>query len=197
MLYLGGFMPKVKRINREKILEGALSIIQTKGISGLNARSLACELNCSTQPIYSEYKSMDDLKEELKKEAEITYKRCVNYYLNETSYASYLAVGLGFIKFAKEHKGLFQYLYMQPQENKGNLFEDVNEKEIQTILVENYKLSINDAKNYHTEMSIYTYGLACALNVNHIQISEEEIVEHLTTQFKALMLIYRNEEEKK
>lgn len=188
-------MPKLKRISRERIIEGALSIIQSKGLAGLNARSLAGELNCSTQPIYSEYKNMDELKGELKKEAEITYKKCVNYYLNETSYPSYLSVGMGYVKFAKEHKGLFQYLYMQPQENKGQLFEDINEKEIQTILVEQYKLSLHDAKNYHTEMAIYTYGLACALNVDHIQISEEEIAEHLKIQFKALMLIYRNEEE--
>ena len=43
---------KKRVITKEIILDGALQFVIKNGIDSLNARSLAKELNCSTQPIY-------------------------------------------------------------------------------------------------------------------------------------------------
>ena len=51
--------PKVK-ISKEDIVNTALELI--KNGEEINARSLAIRLNCSTQPIFSNFKTMEDLK---------------------------------------------------------------------------------------------------------------------------------------
>ncbi|SJZ74422.1 TetR/AcrR family transcriptional regulator [Anaerorhabdus furcosa] len=187
-------MPRLKHVGKEKILETSLFIVQTEGIDSLNARKIANYLSCSTQPIYSEFKSMDDLKIALKVEAENTYKDCVSYYLNNSKYSSYLSVGMGYVKFAKEHKGLFNFLYMQAQNQQGLRFEDVNSDQIRYILTDVYQLTEKQAAEYHLEMAIYTYGLACALNLDLVHIDEDEVANRLTNQFNALMSLYKKEQ---
>ena len=51
--------PKVK-ITKENIIDTALDIVRSK--SSLNARTLAAALNCSTQPLFSNFASMDELR---------------------------------------------------------------------------------------------------------------------------------------
>ena len=49
-------------ITKEIILEAAFKITREMGFENVNARSLAKALGCSTQPIYSRYTNMDELK---------------------------------------------------------------------------------------------------------------------------------------
>lgn len=184
-------MPRIKNIGKEKIVETALIIVQTEGMDSLNARKIAKMLNCSTQPIYSEFKSMDDLKNTLKIVAENKYRDCVQNYVDNKKYSAYLNVGMGYLKFAKEHKGLFNYLYMQPKNSESLLFDDINANQIESILMEVYHFSKKQASEFHLEMAIYTFGLACALNLNLVQINEDEIADRLKKQFSALMALYQ------
>ena len=58
-------MPPRKRIFREDILKAAVHLVQQEGASALSVRNIAKELNCSTQPIYSQFESMETLRDEL------------------------------------------------------------------------------------------------------------------------------------
>ena len=53
-------MAKLK-ITREAILKGAAEVVRKEGEQGLNARRIAKELRCSTQPVYSQFRNMEDL----------------------------------------------------------------------------------------------------------------------------------------
>lgn len=79
MLYKKGgrlIMPSQKRITRSAIIGTAVSILRKEGYDGVNARKIAKELGCSTQPIYSEFGNMNELKAELKKKRrQATLKR--------------------------------------------------------------------------------------------------------------------------
>ena len=57
-------MARKKTITREQILVAAHQVISDKGFSHFTARNIATQMNCSTQPIYLEFKNMDDLKGE-------------------------------------------------------------------------------------------------------------------------------------
>ena len=50
--------PKVK-ITKEDIVQAGMEIVRRDGEAGLNARSIAAVLGCSTQPVFSNYDSMD------------------------------------------------------------------------------------------------------------------------------------------
>ncbi|SEW14146.1 TetR/AcrR family transcriptional regulator [[Clostridium] fimetarium] len=103
-------MPPQKRITKEMILEKAFFITQTEGYESITVRSLACELSCSTQPIYQEFKDMSDLK------VAIMQKTC-EYMANfitqnrDKSLSSDLANIIAYIQFANAEKRLFQLIF--------------------------------------------------------------------------------------
>jgi len=53
--------PKVK-ITREEIIAAAVSIVRRSGAEAVNARDVARELNCSTQPVFSNFETMEELR---------------------------------------------------------------------------------------------------------------------------------------
>ena len=53
--------PKIK-ITKNDIISTAIAIVREKGSEALNARAVASSLECSTQPIFSNFKDMKELK---------------------------------------------------------------------------------------------------------------------------------------
>ena len=61
--------PKVK-ISKEDILQTAIELVRKGGEEAVNARAIAGALNCSTQPIFSNFASMEErhlLAQEMKR----------------------------------------------------------------------------------------------------------------------------------
>ena len=54
--------PKVK-ITKNDIISTALELVRTSGEQTLNARAIATALDCSTQPVFSNFSSMQTLRE--------------------------------------------------------------------------------------------------------------------------------------
>lgn len=113
-------MAKEVKVSKEDVLVGALQWVRKYGIDTLNARNLAKFLGCSTQPIYSAFKNMGELKAVLYLEAQKTHKAYVAEYINKIKPSNYKAYGMGFVKFAKNEKQLFNFLYMQNVDSVGN-----------------------------------------------------------------------------
>lgn len=55
-------MARKKTITRDQILKAAYEVVATEGFTRFTARNIAAKMKCSTQPIYLEFKNMDDLK---------------------------------------------------------------------------------------------------------------------------------------
>ena len=53
--------PKIK-VTKDDIISAAVEIIRSKGAQAINARAVAAELNCSTQPVYSNFATIDELR---------------------------------------------------------------------------------------------------------------------------------------
>ena len=58
-------MARKKTITRDQILKAAYEVVATEGFTRFTARNIAAKMKCSTQPIYLEFKNMDDLKSAL------------------------------------------------------------------------------------------------------------------------------------
>ena len=52
--------PKVK-VTKEAIINAAVNIVRSSGAQAINARTIASVLNCSTQPVFSNFATMDEL----------------------------------------------------------------------------------------------------------------------------------------
>ena len=53
--------PKIK-VTDEHIVDAALNIVRTHGPDAINARTIAAALDCSTQPIFSNFATMEELR---------------------------------------------------------------------------------------------------------------------------------------
>ena len=53
--------PKVK-VTKEDIINAAVDIVRKSGAQAINARTVASVLNCSTQPVFSNFATMDELR---------------------------------------------------------------------------------------------------------------------------------------
>jgi AcrR family transcriptional regulator len=71
--------PKIK-IAEKEIVNAALGLVRKFGESALNARMIAAELGCSTQPIFSNFATMEELKLAVVKRAD---RICQEYMRGE------------------------------------------------------------------------------------------------------------------
>ena len=106
-------MPAKIRFDRNSILDAALEIVKTRGIDSLNARSLAYELGSSTQPIFSNFNSMDEI-------VEITKDRCLDSFrafVNKSLAEPNPVVGLSYAiaQFANTQPYLYEVLFIREQ----------------------------------------------------------------------------------
>ena len=55
-------MPPKVRITKEEIIRTALDLVRQSGAEAINARAIANALLCSTQPIFSNFETMEELE---------------------------------------------------------------------------------------------------------------------------------------
>ena len=186
-------MPAKKQITKEKILAAALQIVRERGMDSLNMRTLAKACNCSTQPIYLSYKGMDDLKSDINSEITRLFEQCIEKEMASGKYVQYKAVGMGYIKFAKEEKELFKYLMMSNhQEDKTwmKLSYDVSTK----IIKDNYGLYQDGAEKLHTEMWIFVHGIASMFATDYINWDWETVSCLVTEAYFGFMSRIKGED---
>lgn len=176
-------MPPRKRIFREDILKAAVKLVQEQGAQALSVRNIAQKLNCSTQPIYSEFENMETLRDEL-----MTYVR--EKYLREDA-SNYKQVALSFLHFARRERNLFQLVYLRQRAAGETLFEDPNEMQTIYKLAVNLKLSQKQAAEMHRRMQYYCYSMAVMMATGYLNFSEEEINEELTEYYRIILSYYK------
>ncbi len=109
--------PKVK-ITKDEILKAALGIVRKGGVQALNARALADALGCSTQPVFSNYPGMDELRADVDRTASELYREYLASGAKRSDVPKYKAFGLAYIEFAKEEPELFRLLFMCDRSNE-------------------------------------------------------------------------------
>ncbi|MFH1468124.1 MAG: helix-turn-helix domain-containing protein [Pseudomonadota bacterium] len=99
-------MPRKISLSREQILDAAFALVRSEGIEALSARALATRLACSTQPVYRAFGSMESLR------AAVT-ARAVDHAMGlfHGGEATYLASGMGILRFITEEPHLFSLVW--------------------------------------------------------------------------------------
>ena len=178
-------MPPIPKISKEMILESSLEIIKNDGIESLNVRNIAKKLKCSTQPIMYHYKNMDLLKDELYKRVDQYHSE---YLMQQSDNNPLLNIGFQYIKFAKEEKNYFKFLFQSNKfanYNIENLINNENElQDIFNIIKKETNLNIKEIKEMFTILFITAHGIASLLANNSITYDENYFKKILETSFK-------------
>lgn len=176
--------PKVK-ITKNDIIETTLELIRKNGQDSINARSIAGALNCSTQPIFSNFSSMEELENEV---LSLAYTRYLNFIERETSrgeYPKYKAFGMAYIRFAKEEKELFKLLFMCDRTGKDLTPGDDFESSVEIIIKAN-GISYEKASLMHLEMWACVHGIGTMFATSFLELDWELISTMLSDVYQGL-----------
>lgn len=183
-------MPPKAKFTRNEIINSALHIVKTKGMSALTARELADVLHSSSRPIFTIFKNMEELQGEVIKEIRNVYHEYVEVGLHEE--LAFRGVGIQYIRFAMEEPELFRLLFMKEQEKVVNLDNilsiiDCDYEAILKSIEDAYGVYGNQSKRLYQHLWIYTYGIA-VLSASKVCIFQpDEITSLLTETFLSLL----------
>ena len=97
--------PKIKT-TKEEIITAAVEIVRELGAGEINARTIAARLNCSTQPVFSNFASMEELRFAVVERADELCREYMQREIASGKYPEYKASGMAYIRFAMEEKEL-------------------------------------------------------------------------------------------
>lgn len=173
-------MPPKVRITKQDILNKAIEMVRANGIESINARDLASALGCSTQPIFSNFESMEDLHAQIISLVEEIYIEFTKKEMENTSYPVYKASGMAYIKFAKEERELFKFLFMRDRRDENTSDESEFMNEIFGIVQNSTGLDIDKAKLFHLEMWACVHGIATMIATGYLDL-DIELISRITS----------------
>lgn len=177
-------MPRSKQIEKQAILQAAADVIRQKGESALTVRSIAAALGCSTQPLYYEFASIEALRTEL-----LAYVR--QRYLQFRG-GDYKAFGRHFLRFARQEKELFRFVFLRRRAPGETLLEDANYDETIRLLAQNLEMPPETARAMHRQMQLRCYGLGVMLATCYCEMTEEDIERELTEFYCIILRHYKS-----
>lgn len=182
--------PKVK-VTREAIVDAAIAIIRREGEGAVNARSLAAALDCSTQPIFSNFATMEVLRSAVREAADALYQGYLTADMAAGRYPPYKASGMAYIRFAREERALFRLLFMRDRsgETIGESREDI--RPLLGIIQQNLGVTEDEAFLFHMEMWVFVHGIAAMIATDYLNWDESLISAMLTDAYEGLKHRYR------
>lgn len=177
--------PKIK-ITKEDIINTAINIVRKEGVNALNARNIAGALNCSTQPVFSNFATMDELRLAVVEAADILCQEYMQREMENGEYPAYKASGMAYIRFAKEEKELFKLLYMRDRTMERIPKETEINTQMESMVQSNTKLNGMDAKLFHLEMWAYVHGIATMIATGFLELDWDLISRMLTDSYQGL-----------
>lgn len=185
-------MPPSRKYTREDIIQCSYKIVEEEGMDALNARNIARKLNASIQPIFHNFKNMEELKTAVVQKVYETYQNYIFASSGETK--PYKQIGLNYIRFAKEKPNLFRILFMSPSPMTKESFGYQDESFSRVLSeIKKDKDVQEDVKEFHFKMWIFTHGIAVLIVSGMCHFTDEEISSLLTSEYQSLLKGKENE----
>ena len=181
--------PKIKT-TKEDIINAAVRIVRKEGADALNARNIASALNCSTQPVFSNFATMEELRFAVVQKANILCKEYMTQEIESGSFPIYKAIGMAYIRFAKEEKELFKLLYMRDRSDEAAPEKTNVDTEIEAIVRNNTGLDSTQATLFHLEMWACVHGIATMFATGFLDLDWELVSKMLTDSYQGLRKQY-------
>ena len=176
-------MPPSVKITKQQIIDAAVEIVRHNGAEGINARAVANALHCSTQPVFSNFETMEDLRFAVVKVAEALYEEYAKQEIESGKYPIYKATGMAYIRFAKEEKELFKLLFMRDRTKE---VIPALSRTISDIVQSTTGLKEKSAELFHLEMWAFVHGIAAIVATDYLELDIDLISEMLTDAYQGL-----------
>lgn len=173
-------MAPKNKFTKEEMVEAALRVVRAKGIGGLTAKTLADELGTSTQPVFTAFKSMDGVKQEVYAAAVRVYDGYTNAGLQEN--IPFLGVGMQYIRFAREEPELYRLLFLT-KTSKSSAMQSMQHLQalVRPTLMCIYRITDEEADVYFRDLWLVVHSLATLIVTGDCPWSDQQIAQILTS----------------
>ena len=190
-------MPPKAKISRDMVVDAALAVIRRDGAENLNVRTVARQLNCSTQPVMYYFATM----EELRRAAYERLDRLHTEYLltAKPGQDPLLEIGLNYIRFAIEEPGWFRFLFQSGYGAGSDLLSVIDSEEllpILSVLQAELGMSMERTKEVFLTIALFAHGYASIIANNDLRYDETQAAAGLERAFRGAMLAAMEEERK-
>lgn len=181
-------MPK-QRITKEMIVDAAFIIAREHGMEQVMVKTIAAQIGCSVQPIYSYCTNMKGLRKDVTDQTNVFIQQFIASHIDKKDF--FRSIGQAYIQLAKEEPNLFKIFILQARDGISSLDElydsQATPQALQTI-AKQLKISSAQAKQLHLHMLIYTIGLGTIFSVTSPGISAEEIFAQQELAYQAFLI---------
>ncbi len=187
-------MPRKTQFTVEDVIKAAFELVREKGLAGLSAPAVAAKMGCSTMPIYSHFKNMQALEDEVVKEA---WNMVIQYEEEQHTGDAWVDQAVGYVRFAREEHNLFHcriegrnlelryemmmknWQYLAKLLKDYDAFDDLNER-------------LSEKIRYARAMLSHGIAMSPRLGLNKIIVDDDEILSgFLTDVSQALLTGYK------
>ena len=188
-------MPPRTKITRDMVVDAAVEVARQSGIESVNARTVAGQLHCSTQPVMYHFATIDSLKRAAYAQADQMH---TDYLMNvPPGQDPILGIGLNYIRFAVKEPQLFRFLFQSGYAEENNLLDMIGSEELKPVLAamqEGLGMDAEKTKDVFLTVALFAHGYASIIANNALEFDEKLIAEQLERAWNGAVLAAEQEE---
>jgi len=171
-------MPPKAKITKDMILNTVLQITRESGFETVNARNIANQLKCSTRPIFTCYKNMEELKKEFLAFAYEYYEQYVAHYQDAVKVSPYLIFPLSYIQFAEDETYLFKLLFIDDMDlnmkETEDFYQEIDNENRAKDFSNMIGIELECAKIIFLNLFFYSHGIAVLTTTKKLALSNAD-----------------------
>ena len=188
-------MPPKTKVTKEMIVSAAVEVVRQRGFENLNARTVAGQLHCSTQPVMYHFETVECLKRAAYHQ---TDQRHTEYLMNVSPERDpILGIGLNYIRFAVEEPQLFCFLFQSGYALEHNLLDMIDSEELKPVLdamQEGLGMDRKKTRDVFLNVALFAHGYASIIANNALEYDETLIARHLERAWNGAVFAAAQEE---
>lgn len=171
-------MPPKQKITKNMLLEHAYKIAEEQGIMAVTSRSVAKSIGCSIQPVFSQFPTMEELRQ-------ATFNYACGLFVKEIlafeERPDFFTQTIKWVvNLAKNRPNLFRLLYLSDEFCSRNSLDvmmgfESNHKII-AKMKELFCLEEYICKDILLRGCLFLMGISTMICVNHMDFSDEQVI---------------------
>lgn len=173
-------MPPKITTSKEMIIEAGYAIADEEGINQVNCRAIAKRIGCSTQPVFSRFPNMDELKEEIFHYAcEMLERSIADCLGNDNNHSLMETSVIMLVELARNHKNLYKLIYLSDFRSEKTFLEEREKYETNQLIVkelmEKYHIASERVEDIFERLSLLTHGICTVIATTTMEYSNEQV----------------------
>lgn len=171
-------MPPKQKITKDMLLEQAFKIAEEQGIMAVTSRSVAKALGCSIQPVFSQFPTMEELRQATFSYACGVFVKEILAFEDRPDF--FMQAAKWIVDLARNRPFLFRLLYLSDSFDGGDLTHVMMSFESSRIMIqkmaEQFSLEEQVCKDILFRGCLFIVGISTMICVNSAEFSDEQVM---------------------